>query len=118
MATYCATRARSPRYSGGQSKNEARCAASIESSGDARALAVRAAAEDDDEPPGAQRPDDLGEMVLVGDAAERGLEPRLLPQDRGLQTLEGRPGLDAELLDEGLAGVLVAVSASACRPER
>ena len=71
------------------------------------ALAVRAAAENDHEPSRAQRADDLGEVVLVGDAAERRLEPRLLPQDRGLQTLERRPGLDAELLDERLTGVLV-----------
>ena len=99
-ATYCETHA-SPRVFRGSSKRSAsRCASSS-----ARALAAPGPSTGTSRPR-EQRAHDLVVVILVGRPGRRG-ERALLAQDRPVQRLQLRAGLDAELVDERAARVLV-----------
>ena len=72
-----------------------------------REIACAVEAEDGNDATGQQRLDDLTLLVRSGRWRPGRREPRLLPQDLGLKLPELRAGLDAELLDEARARILV-----------
>ena len=72
-----------------------------------RQIACSVDAEDGYDATGKQRLDDLTLLVRSGRRRPGRGEPGLLPQDLGLELPELRAGLDAELLDEAPARVLV-----------
>src|SRR5207247_9231779 len=67
----------------------------------------RPGVEDGKEPALEQRADHLPESVLAGARQSLRLERGLLTKNRGVQLLQGRGRLDAELVDQHLARVLV-----------
>ena len=67
----------------------------------------RVGPEHGDEPPGEQGVDDLRAMLLRRRLGRRRVESRLLAEDRGVQLLQLRPRLDAELCEQDAARLLV-----------